>query len=643
MRLLTRKIYRAFPELDSYGDEQCVRFVRAARRVLWVRCFHSLVISLVTLVALAPGIAMMAMLADWMSMGRNNPGWSEGLKLGAWILSAVPLLGTGLVLGYLTRDWLLRRRLRYVLRIRGQCPECGYGLVGLAVSADNHVTCPECGIRIQVDASLSELARQGGAVVISDKLIAGKVFWTPRRRKFLKRTAIGLAILLFGVAPATLGVYEWMLRAQAARAKADIQTIEFEYAKKYTEKPSTATSVDAWTVFAIAQRKIDDLDNAEWKAAFQSGSSQVYPEFTYLYATPQNLANDPTDAELRKQQTELARRMLDLYRDAAVFEAVRPMMECDWASGGPTMLDAASPRGPVRNFARMNAARMALAAERGDKKDFLAAVEEMMTLANASYMSPTTIDAMVGVAVETLTLMQLRNWSVKPNADLSWIEEIDAAIIRQRRSPNLARMLEMDERYGRLLIAQKFSDVGFVRWGPFSKAMQDARSGWPSGQNRLGRYSENVAAMERIYGSARKWAAMGREERSGQSWDTDPDGLMMVRQCTMSTQTYRFFDKLEQERDAWKGLSAIYRWKRDHGAYPEKFEEVAGLCGGTLPIDIHSGKPFVYRRVDPATDAYGRGFKLYSVGTDGADDGGTDVDPAKYGPTLDTVFNDPCR
>lgn len=61
---------------------------------------------------------------------------------------------------------LLRRRIGWILRAKGVCAECGYGLVGLAVTADSLVVCPECGLEAEVDRSFGELTVGAGGQVV---------------------------------------------------------------------------------------------------------------------------------------------------------------------------------------------------------------------------------------------------------------------------------------------------------------------------------------------------------------------------------------------------------------------------------------------------------------------------------------------
>jgi hypothetical protein len=60
---------------------------------------------------------------------------------------------------------------------------------------------------------------------------------------------------------------------------------------------------------------------------------------------------------------------------------------------------------------------------------------------------------------------------------------------------------------------------------------------------------------------------------------------------------------------------ALALYHADHGRYPEKLAELAPKYLDTIPDDIFSGKPLIYK-------PNGNGYLLYSVGANGVDDGG---------------------
>ncbi len=63
---------------------------------------------------------------------------------------------------------------------------------------------------------------------------------------------------------------------------------------------------------------------------------------------------------------------------------------------------------------------------------------------------------------------------------------------------------------------------------------------------------------------------------------------------------------------------SVFRAEKGH--YPEKLDDLVPRFVASLPIDIYSEKPPIYKADDDRM-----GFLLYSVGQNGVDDGGTDV------------------
>ena len=68
---------------------------------------------------------------------------------------------------------------------------------------------------------------------------------------------------------------------------------------------------------------------------------------------------------------------------------------------------------------------------------------------------------------------------------------------------------------------------------------------------------------------------------------------------------------------------ALERYRLAHGEFPEALDVLAPKFIPALPHDVINGEPLKYRRTD------GGQFVLYSVGWNGADDGGASA--FKYG------------
>jgi len=150
MRIITRRIYRAFPVLDRFPDDQCRAIVRrVASRKLIV-----LVVMIGAALAFVACLAVMIYL--WAYHGSRATRFAEYLELHLGGTTGSGLFGVILIVGtfappcfasLLTRDVILsllvKRQLKNFLRIR-QCPACSYLLIGAPVT-DDRVKCAECG------------------------------------------------------------------------------------------------------------------------------------------------------------------------------------------------------------------------------------------------------------------------------------------------------------------------------------------------------------------------------------------------------------------------------------------------------------------------------------------------------------------
>ena len=146
MRIPISKIYRAFPEFDTFTDEQCERFMLRVKLSGSKQTVPILVGVLVAIITLILSCAVSGFIYDAV---REGLGRQSALKL-EFVMDLLSLLLPGLLaflLGLFARDLLLRRHLRLVIedklnRIR--CLGCKYILIGQTVTNDR-VCCPECG------------------------------------------------------------------------------------------------------------------------------------------------------------------------------------------------------------------------------------------------------------------------------------------------------------------------------------------------------------------------------------------------------------------------------------------------------------------------------------------------------------------
>ena len=182
MRLPLSKVYRAFAELDSFSDEECVRFVvrvRAHRRglLLWPLLAGGASM-LLWIVVVMP--AALFCLRAFARAGRTLQVASPDTAMMS--VGALLVAGTLLVLvgGLTLRDRLLIRAIRGRVDLAA-CPRCGHSLLGLPLlpgGGRESVRCPECGSAVLLDEigvnHADLIPREGGELATASPRPAGR-------------------------------------------------------------------------------------------------------------------------------------------------------------------------------------------------------------------------------------------------------------------------------------------------------------------------------------------------------------------------------------------------------------------------------------------------------------------------------------
>jgi hypothetical protein len=165
MRLPISKVYRGFPELDRFSDEQCSAYVTTAERA---NLLGRLAVQGIVLLMFLPGSCVGGGLMIWAAhLVFGDPDEADWTLLASGLLMtlgvAAPCIGALMV-----RDTWLRRMIRRQLE-RCMCPSCRYSLLGLR-PANGSVVCPECGAK-------HELASMGlePADILAPVLVSGDV------------------------------------------------------------------------------------------------------------------------------------------------------------------------------------------------------------------------------------------------------------------------------------------------------------------------------------------------------------------------------------------------------------------------------------------------------------------------------------
>jgi hypothetical protein len=656
MRIITRKLWRAFPELDGFSDDQCARFVRAAKvgavgsGGLLSLMLRWMAVGLTVLVISAASFAVIAMIFEWVTnrgLVRNNGMYYLTQTAAGVLISGALLLAFGA--GMLVRDALVRRRVRQVIKTRGRCAGCGYVMLGLPVPENLKVTCPECQLETWVDPALAELVTDEAGQRRLKPLPEKR--WLPRwmNRRLAWNMAKGGAVLVLVLIVGAAGWWAWneqQLSSQAKRAQAarvgltPLQTMVNSYYPAAT--PENSGEADGWAIFtkleALRQQALADVTSAPDALKDDTGAV-VIPEPTYIFNTPEGHTDEQT--RYFEQQTEMGQRAVLRFRalgGEALLNALAlaPRAARDWTGmippGQPAMNVLLPWLSEARQLARLNMAMMEMAKRDGDLPTYLLSLRATLRLTHMMEREPVLINRLVAIAVESLVYGRLReHLAASEPMPAAWLD----AIQRELDAAQLGAVPFSDAIKGEGIMSQDtiawvFSDAKKVRsrW-----AMSAALLGTGVGSGRVGTYEDNAAKAREFFEAHAKRSDMPPPQRqSVQIMETTDYALIDVLMPALD-RAARGADQVKLERDATKLMLAIERYRAAKGAYPASLESLVPEYIKALPRDDISGQPFAYRLVNPEQDDQKRGYLLYSFGIDGVDNNGKPIPSTPGGST----------
>lgn len=573
------------------------------------------------------------LLTGWL----GRPAWMDDLVYVA--IGLVVMLSIGALFGAVTRDILLRLRLRKVLRTRGRCAGCTYFLGGLPVSPDMRVVCPECGFSTEVDRSLGELSGgEAGAARFapSDAVIRASNPWLTAQRlwKWTKRGALGLAAVLL-LAGIGWGWYEWRLHKQAVRATAakpgaDALVDMMEHAQLPGTAPDAVNGFDLLgplaTKMALLQAELFPEGLPENKGGMFS-----YLGGEWVAARPYP-GEDERAVRERALNEPYSMKMMAEFEKRGVFDDMRAMVDAPLAIGvmrlpkeqplfGVMLGDYAK----VRQFARWNGGRMRLAVREDDPAKFADAYGTTVGIGRMLEKQPVLIGRLVAIAIEALANGEMRA-ALRERHDARWLDAYEAVWKKYERHQSRTLPYEGERVFSKDMVCWVFSEPSLVRFGKYSAGLRRMYAGMVAGtapvpDGRLGDLEENLTALDAFYNAFVTEAALPRWQRKAVVVD-DRDLLLLKLLLPALERSLRSNDQVEVDRVAMPLLFALERYKLQKGAYPAALAELAPKWLPEVPLDSWSGKPLGYKRIDASKDEQKRGFLLYSVGSDGVDDGG---------------------
>lgn len=634
MRLLTRTVYRAFPELDSFDDGLCRAFVRVAASSWRARAVRYLSVALIGVATLALAIVLSAALHNWRALSK----FDDGPRL---LLASVPLtltLAAGFLAAMLVRDRLLRRRVRKLIRDRGGCPHCGYRLLGVPVDAELRVVCPECGKPTVVDAAMGELAAgAAGQRVYNAVLPRIDERGRRRRRRVVKTVFWGGGSILTLLLLAYGSWWVVLIRdARAARSERDGAARWREMIAAAQPIPGSPTAGDAfppaqldaanrWSEFEAAitevseaTRRFATLHAGEYRYAdgrfatveyLQIGEAPV--EFYRGKAVP-NAASDfavqeaMARAAVADLQSQGVIARLSAVRGMSV--VMRPTPETDSSSGMlmPGLIGVRLPHlGASRQAARLCVARMHLALEAGDQDAYIDALDTGMAVARVLETGTTIIERLVATAIEALMFGRVKAHLDEYPTE-SWTAAVRETLDRRRQQlgTNAGFLSEgvLAADYVKWFFAQPEKVQRAALLGDLEDLGLPGRSGpalW-----KVGTYKSNIRAFESLYPSWAQYAALEPHSRPAPppaSLGSDlvlPQALAPAFQSAIASE-----DKLHLQRRELDLLLAIRHHTQRNGHPPGKAEDLVPDELAALPIDPFSGRPLGFTLVPAAGGA----------------------------------------
>jgi hypothetical protein len=122
-------------------------------------------------------------------------------------------------------------------------------------------------------------------------------------------------------------------------------------------------------------------------------------------------------------------------------------------------------------------------------------------------------------------------------------------------------------------------------------------------------------------------AKAGRGEDMGGDIGLAINNVLIGLMLPASGKVMNAADRAEQTQTNLQLAFALAAYRKDNGKYPEKLDELATKYLATIPFDVFSGKPLVYK-------LEGNGYLLYSVGQNEKDEGGQSFDDDPRGDDL---------
>ncbi|MFN7559615.1 MAG: hypothetical protein ACK5RX_09685 [bacterium] len=666
MRIITRKLHKAFRELDRFEEPRARAFVRVASSGWRARGFRYGVMAVVAM----PMLFGLVILVGWVaSLGSRTTLAQDIVHTGIALTLGLALTFLAVML---TRDQMLRWRIRRLIRRRGTCQMCNYSLLGMTVGPDLVVTCPECGDKLKADPAMNELATTAdgrrtytpSGQVDSPAYIAAR----ERRRKLAVRWLVGTPLCLLVLVGISFGIWRYWLASMARQARADRNFDVLATALVESAHPAGALELpNQWEDLVLLLQSIQTTSNqiviAEAASSTEPYNDPAYlrPDFEQFYRSPAQVSDAQGGPEAsyagwdRKRRAIAERVIKELAEDGtldrmksiqSIQHATRPL--APGSEAFPLQSLYSSEINTLYPLVSMNAARMEMALSKANMPEYLAALDQTLATARIMDRQATIRDRVYADYAGTLMLARVRAHSHR-YPDEAWRAAVVDTLNNRARTIPLSHAIEGDRLLSREFAAWFYSNPSAVEdlmvfWNSSGVVRSGIFGNHPP--ERVGTYSENLAAID-LEAQARKAASVLPRRQRKASGVPDLQTLFNAFPYTWLNIQDSEDQALATSRATFVIL-ALESFRARTGAYPATLAELAPTNPTLDTTDPYTGKPFGYLR--PVWISDGRGYLLWSAGNDGIDNGGIGSGSGNSQPNTglnwgtvntDVIFNDP--
>lgn len=312
--------------------------------------------------------------------------------------------------------------------------------------------------------------------------------------------------------------------------------------------------------------------------------------------------------------------------------ALRPP-KLDW---GPDP-DEMTRKNALRSFSSARTASLRLSAEAGDWEDVTAGFETLLAVNHTLLAQSDMMLPLVGIGAMTSALTEcrhlLREYRVPSDARKRMLDALDrfslppATVLVESGRADWQRMI--DAMYTRHL-ADGDGYFRQVSLPPFGDVEDTIEFSWRDAIHSIyfmPTRHELLALSDTYFERCRPLAALSQaelrdEQHEIMDWIESRPARYELFQVFAPTvlRLLQSYGYLQMDNLSVRIMLALEAFRDDHGAYPDSLEELVPDYLAEISTDPLTGQPFGYRRV--SDDPIGRGYLLYSWGSNLTDNGG---------------------